>query len=218
MEDGHLCEDYALTRWFPHTTGPECVISIHRGSLVSVDDSLEYVAAEATYIEGWGNITRTDPTLRSVLQLLETGDYGLLHFASHGTYRADDPNQSTIELADGKLRPRDIVGARRNFDYCRPLVFLNTCHLSSQGQSLTGIGGWAQAFLQAGANIFVGANWEINDELAFTFSREFYSALRNGETVGEATVTARNAIRRNNDPTWLSYVVYAHPYARARMF
>ncbi|MCB0079176.1 MAG: hypothetical protein KDD73_17375, partial [Anaerolineales bacterium] len=65
-----------------------------------------------------------------------------------------------------------------------------------------------------GALAFIGPLWLANDGSARTFSHAFYTALINGDTLGEAAQRARQAAKRPGDPTWLSYSVYGHPNAR----
>ncbi|MFC0251946.1 CHAT domain-containing protein [Massilia consociata] len=102
----------------------------------------------------------------------------------------------------------------RGQDGTQPIVFLNACKAGRAGYKLTGIGGFAQAFLRAGAGAFVGTLWSVGDEPAFTFGKTFYDALLSGQSVPHATTLAREAAREAGDATWLAYVVYAHPHAR----
>ena len=52
----------------------------------------------------------------------------------------------------------------------------------------------------------------MDDQPAFFFGKAFYESLRTGATVAEAAIAAREAARQD-DATWLAYVVYAHPHA-----
>jgi CHAT domain-containing protein len=79
--------------------------------------------------------------------------------------------------------------------------------------SLTGLGGWAQQFLQVGAAGFVGAMWNVHDNPARDFAQSFYTKLLAGNTIGAATLGAREEIKRYQDATWLAYTVYGHPSA-----
>jgi hypothetical protein len=51
------------------------------------------------------------------------------------------------------------------------------------------------------------------------FARAFYKALFARQTLGEAALAARQAVRERFplDPSWLGYVVYGHPSARLRL-
>lgn len=93
------------------------------------------------------------------------------------------------------------------------MVFLNACQAGRAGYKLTGIGGFAQAFLKGGAGAFVGTLWSVGDEPAFSFGQAFYDALLGGKDISEATLLARDAARTAGDATWLAYAVYVHPHA-----
>jgi CHAT domain-containing protein len=73
---------------------------------------------------------------------------------------------------------------------------------------------FAEAFIRAGAGAFVSSLWAVGDEPATTFSHEFYAELKDGSSVAEAAVAAREKARAAGDATWLAYVVYAHPDAK----
>ena len=138
-----------------------------------------------------------------------------MHFACHGSFDPEEHEQSIIYLEGGdKLKSRDIAGERRNFGKDRPFVFINACQTGRADFSLVGIGSWADKFVNAKSSGFLGSSWEVNDGLAYRFSESFYSALRRGDTIGEAMKEARTEIRGEPDPTWLAYTLYADPLAR----
>jgi CHAT domain-containing protein len=99
-------------------------------------------------------------------------------------------------------------------DGSRPIVFLNACQAGQAGRTLTGTGGMADAFIRRGAGLFVGTLWSIGDGTALTFADTFYDRLKAGATVSQATRAAREAAKKADEPTWLAYTVYGHPYAR----
>jgi CHAT domain-containing protein len=89
--------------------------------------------------------------------------------------------------------------------------------MGRQGYSLSQIGGFANAFVQAGAGVFVGGLWAVVDEAATVFLRTFYERLKGGDTLAEATIAARH--RADEEDPWksgthLAYAVYGHPQAR----
>jgi CHAT domain-containing protein len=72
---------------------------------------------------------------------------------------------------------------------------------------------------EARVGAFIGAMWEVNDELALLFARRFYKALlKDNQTFAEAFRQARAEIRhaRPYNPTWLAYVLYADPEGRVK--
>ena len=51
----------------------------------------------------------------------------------------------------------------------RAVIVLDACQVGRLGFKLTGIDGFAQAFLKRGAGAFVGTLWPVVDHLARTF-------------------------------------------------
>ncbi len=91
---------------------------------------------------------------------------------------------------------------------------MNACHSSRESQGVIHLMGWASHFINFGCSAFIGANWEIDDELAALFAIEFYEALRRDEmTIAQAVHHARSVVkeRNPNNSTWLAYSLYAHP-------
>lgn len=215
-EDNFLCEQFAMTRWLAGPCSPE-VIDFHRLALVVAASDLTSTVEEAEALRQLPGVEVKDvpPSLLDVYDLLETGGFDGLHFACHGEYDRRNPDQSIVLLEGGqRFRPNDIAGKKRTFGRDEPLVFLNACETGRGGFALTGLGGWARAFIQAGAGGFIGSIWEAHDKSAYKFAVAFYRNLLAGMTVAEATRAARRSIRRAGDPTWLSYTVYANPLAR----
>jgi CHAT domain-containing protein len=110
----------------------------------------------------------------------------------------------TAEAADSGALPQ------------RAMVVLNSCQTGRLTPGLTHLGGFADAFLDAGAGVFISSLWSIGDNPAELFMRELYTALLDDKTLAEATVAAREACSRDadGDATWLAYVVYGNPCAK----
>ena len=108
----------------------------------------------------------------------------------------------------------------RGPDGRRPLVVVNACQTGQIGYSLTGLGGFATAFLGARegtgdtrgkAGAFVGALWSVGDQPASTFVAALYEELKKGRTIAQASGAARAAAKDAGEGSWLAYTVYAHP-------
>jgi CHAT domain len=95
---------------------------------------------------------------------------------------------------------------------------MNACHSARREPGLTRTDGWAERFLEFGSSAFVGANWEVLEDLACRFACTFYEALRTGDSIGAAVQTARTEIRKQApaNSTWLSYSLYGHPNATVK--
>jgi hypothetical protein len=226
-EDGRVqpgpffCEAFAVTRWMAGID-PKPDLTLKRMAVVVPEESgLPHAPQERAYLQSLaGDERQIEPIparLVKLIKALELGEHDGWHFTGHGTFSASDPNNSSIELDDyGQMTPENLSGPARNLGQARPLVFLNACQAGRGAMSLTGMGGWANGFLAAGAGAFIGAHWSIDDELALEFAQEFYRCLlQEGQTIGEAARQSRLRARdaRPGDPTWLAYTVYADPTA-----
>lgn len=94
------------------------------------------------------------------------------------------------------------------------MVVVNACQSGRLGFKLTGVGGFAEAFLRRGAGAFVGTLWSVSDQPARTFTEMLYTSLLDGSTLAAATVAAREKARTAGEGSWLAYVVYGHPFTR----
>lgn len=220
-EDDFWCEKFNLTRWLAGD-GPPDVINLEKLALIMATSDLESAQFEAAAIKQLlGNtVEEISPSADTVYNLLETGGFSAIHFACHGEYNTYDPDSSEILLEGENLQPRDINGEKLTFGKYRPLVFLNACTTGRGSYALTGLGGWAEAFVRrAKSSGFIGSMWEAKDETAYKFAVAFYRYLRGDQendpkTIAEAARLARAEIKQAEDPTWLSYTVYANPLAR----
>ena len=219
VEGQFFCEAFAMTRWIPgFARFPDLHLS-KIGVIVPGDSGLKSPPAEREMLHGLATDRRRvediPPRYRDVRAALASAAYDGLHFSGHGAFPDQaNPAKAEIELEDGKkLRPTDISGVAANLGLRNPLVFLNACQAGRQAPGLTGVGGWANALLSKGAAAFIGAHWEVTDDLALEFAKTFYERLTTGVPVAEAARVARMSIRDAEDPTWLAYTVFADPGA-----
>jgi CHAT domain-containing protein len=109
------------------------------------------------------------------------------------------------------LLPEEISGTVASLGLARPLVFLNACQIGRGAMSLTGAGGFAQRFLEAGAGAFIGTYWSVYDQPAIDFAKAVYNRLLAGTPIARAVKDARNQIQSSGDATWLAYTAFADP-------
>jgi CHAT domain-containing protein len=161
-------------------------------------------------------VTQIPATFTDVVKAFSDGVYDAWHFSGHGIDEQQDPDRSAI-LLEGRERytPIDLSGRSLNLGIPHPLVFLNACQTGRGGFSLTGMGGWASAFVNAGAAGFIGTYWSVADTPALNFARELYGRLLSDDRppIGQAVKEARETISASGDPTWLAYTVFADPLA-----
>ncbi len=163
---------------------------------------------------------------RDLRSLLRRGGFDLLHFAGHGLADGTDIANAKIVLGGRRTRQGEVIAQYltstavaenanlRGEDGNGPLVVLNACQVGRGGRQLSTLGGFANAFLSAGAAAFVSSVWSIGDRPATEFVTTLYTELLSGKTIGAAAVAARERARKAGDATWLAYVVYARPDAR----
>ncbi len=221
VEDDHLAGAWRMSRWLAGAAVPSD-LNIRAARLVAPMISLDFVTQEIRYFDSLAaRQIETAPLITTRAQFLELAEQGgaqLFHFATHGNYNQAFVDESPIVLEGDPLFPSDLTRRRaRGLRREKPLIFLNTCHGARVGYNLTGLGGWAQRLVDhLGVTAFVGALWEVHDELASKFAQIFYEDLWAGKTLGEAFYSARQQIRalQGANPTWLAYTLYGDPNSR----
>lgn len=215
-EDPFLSENYAFSRWVVGKN-ERFKDKIKKIKVIIPDDTnLAAAIKERDWIEGFAKKKKIkvsfDSSYKQLLDTLETEkEIDILHFSTHGQNNIESPLLSEIQLEGNvKLRPEEIVGKTMTFGQSHPIVILNACQTGNQGFSLTGIQGWAIKFLEAGASVFIGTLWSVNDETALNFVKEFYNQLSSGVTLGESVKNARNNCKKEGDTSWLAYQLYGH--------
>jgi CHAT domain-containing protein/uncharacterized protein associated with vWA-MoxR-VMAP ternary system len=225
-----------LVRWLLNVPGAATRLRARPGKVRTIIPAypdrrfaLQETAAEGEFLARELGAKPVEPRSNPVFALLEKpGKVDVVHFAGHGLADLDGEGDAMVMLegrVDKSLRDpyvpdylrsitvRNTARLARGDEPERPLVFLNACQSGRLKHRLSSISGFADSFLQAGAGAFVSSLWNIGDTPAATFGAEFYTRLKAGDTVAEATVAAREKARSADDATWLAYVVYAHPDA-----
>jgi hypothetical protein len=165
----------------------------------------------------------------SIRMLLSTpGQVDFFHFSGHGEADTQMAAQARI-LLEGRVDgsnylpdylKADVIEQHARLigtDGNRPLIVLNACQVGRAGWQLTSAGGFADAFLRAGAGAFLGTLWAVGDAPARTFTEAFYGKLLAGKSLANAAIAGRDAARRAREATWLAYAMYGHPYGVLRM-
>jgi hypothetical protein len=231
FSDDFLCAQFDLARWVMPGTAPAAEILVRSLACVApLDSGLAAAQSERDYMQSVAtradahDVTPADATRAQVLDLFRgKTPISLWHFACHGNYRDDDPDQSPLALSKGtSLRPNDLIGpdVEGRLASDRPFVFLNACRVGSIGLSLAGLGGWARVLVEyCRVGGMIAPLWAVTDDPAMQFAQAFYDySMVPGYTLGQAMRQARLKVRKANssDPTWLAYSLYAHPNARLK--
>ena len=168
---------------------------------------------------------RVDVQLMSGKRITKLGllnaikDRDLIHYCGH-LFHGPQPQESGWLLSGNKvLRAREIEKAGLS----PHLVFSNSCLSSpvsghTEGGEDPRFSDLAGAFLKANIGAYVGTNWEITDSNhTLDFAMNFYRALFDEQSVGEALFEARRISRRerpSHDLTWANYVLHGNPMTR----
>lgn len=236
--DGKFLAELGVVRWlYDAEASPPTEIVVRKGRARYVIPSYPAIPAielrplpeaqnEIAFLEQHLAAMPVTPLPDDVDTLMSgPGAFDLLHFAGHGAAAAGVIDEAQIMLA-GETRAGSYVpnylGAKAvsggaDFGGGRPMVVLNACQAGRLNWKLTGLGGFAQAFLSRKAGAFIGTLWSVGDDTARDFTEALYTALLSGMAMAEAVKVARAAAKKADDPTWLAYVVYAHPAATLRL-
>jgi CHAT domain-containing protein len=126
-------------------------------------------------------------------------DARIVHVATHGRFREDNPLFSGIRLGDAYLTLHDLSGLRLSVD----LVTLSGCatglNVVAEGDELRGL---VRGVLAAGARSLLVSLWDVHDRSTATFMTLFYKGLAGGLGKAAALRAAACELRRE----------YEHPY------
>ena len=113
----------------------------------------------------------------------EGADARLIHVATHGFFRQDNPMFSAIQLGGSRLTLFDLYRLRLDAE----LVVLSGCgtglNVVETGDELIGLG---RGLLYAGARSVMASLWDVHDDSTAAFMGQFYGKLRDGSPPARA--------------------------------
>jgi tetratricopeptide (TPR) repeat protein len=116
----------------------------------------------------------------------------LIHIATHGRFRQDNPMFSAIRMGDSFLSLFDLYQLRLPVE----LITLSGCstglNVVAAGDELIGL---ARGLLHAGAQSLILSLWDVHDTSTAEFMTAFYSRLGKGESKAEALRSAMLQLR-----------------------
>lgn len=120
---------------------------------------------------------------------------GLLHIATHGVYRQDNPMFSGIRLGDGYLNLYDLYQMRLN----ARLVTLSGCatgmNFVAAGDELLGL---QRGLFCAGATTLLLSLWDVHDQSTSALMKLFYREYLRTGTMAGALKHAMQELREQN--------------------
>jgi len=116
----------------------------------------------------------------------------VVHLATHSTVDQARPNDSYIQLSDGKLRLSDIYGLKLGKE---SLVVLSSCE-SGLPQRNAGPEPvcLSQAFQLSGASSVIASLWKVDDTATLQLFEAFYRNLKTGHSRAEALTLAKRQL------------------------
>jgi len=178
----------------PGGTGRELVLAVADSLTPHINDEVEalrrllpdadfFVGAEA----GEDKLRKFGPTA------------GKIHIASHGIFRADNPDFSSLRLGNNWLNLFDIF----NLSLGAEVTTLSACETGMNdvlgGDELLGL---ARGFLRAGTPSLVVSLWMVNDRSTAQLMSRFYRGLRDGLSKAHALREAILEVKES----------FPHPY------
>ncbi|HJU12445.1 MAG TPA: CHAT domain-containing protein, partial [Candidatus Binataceae bacterium] len=107
----------------------------------------------------------------------------LIHIATHGTFRHDNPMFSGIRLADGQLNLYDLYQLKLQAE----LITLSGCatglNVVTAGDELLGL---VRGLLYAGTQTVLLTLWNVHDRSTSEFMTTFYTRLKSGDSKASA--------------------------------
>ncbi|RPI24812.1 MAG: CHAT domain-containing protein [Acidobacteria bacterium] len=145
-------------------------------------------------------LSHEEATRKRFAELIEQGDFDILHFAGHAYLNPGDPGSSALRFADGDLAADEVL--KLKWKATPYFVFNSACEsgrgvsgarLVSEGSHSNGL---AAAFLAIGVYGYAGYFWPVTDVGAGMFTGTFYRSLFQRENFGLAFLEARNFVLR----------------------
>ena len=170
------------------------------GALILADSwegRLPHTLVEAQMVQRLfnGTLCAGEAANRAALQAIPTQ---ILHIATHGEHRLDQPDLSYLQLADGQLYADDTLQQDMSYE----LVTLSACETGraniAASDELIGLG---RGFLYAGAGALLVSMWQVPDISTLHFMERFYEALRDGTSKGLALREAQQYMLK--EESWL---------------
>lgn len=130
-------------------------------------------------------------TFETLLRMYETGQFGIVHLATHADFRTGSPANSFIQLWGDQLTLDRF--AQWNFrDPAIELLVLSACRTAvGDGQSEMGFAGLA---VNAGVRSAMASLWSVSDRGTLALMNDFYRQLQTQPTRAEALRQAQLAL------------------------
>jgi CHAT domain-containing protein len=134
----------------------------------------------------------------------------VLHYCGHAFFTTNGDDGSGLNLAGGELTLGEL---KKGVSLIPRLAFVNACQsgrVRGQARDVREPESFAQFFLSAGVDAYLGTFWQVSDKGAASFAAEVYAELSAGAELGEAVVRGRKALQEAGNGDWANYAIYGH--------
>jgi len=157
---------------------------------------------ELTWLEG--------QSWRDLQRYMRRGPWHVFHFVGHGGFDTK-MDEGAVILSDDAgrdylLRAKHL-GRLLDGHRSLRLVFLNSCE-GARGSERDAFSSTATTLVRKGIPAVLAMQYEITDEAAIEFSRDFYEAVADGMPVDAAVTEARRAVSFSSMLEWGTPVLY----------
>jgi CHAT domain-containing protein len=161
-----------------NTSGSSLLLGIPDLQTPAILDEVQALAKVLDHAELFVGPDATEQVLRS-----KGPTSRLIHIATHGRFRQDNPMFSAIRLGDCSLSLFDLYQLRLPVE----LITLSGCstglNVVAAGDELIGL---ARGLLHAGAQSLILSLWDVHDQSTGEFMTAFYGFLQEGKSKPEA--------------------------------
>jgi DNA-binding beta-propeller fold protein YncE len=135
-----------------------------------------------------------DATLSGLLERLEDRDYHIFHFIGHGDF--DEEHQDGVLLFEARAgRSQRVTGVELATILADQrslrLAVINACEGARMALDSNGV---AANLMQYGLPAVIAMQFEISDEAAIVFARQFYGSIARSHPIDEALADARRGM------------------------
>src|ERR1700756_3071937 len=186
---------YAFCQAKPaNTSGPSLVLGVTDTQAPFIRDEVEALGSILPDTQAFMGSAATEEVLRT-----HGPGSRIVHIATHGYFRQDNPMFSSIRLGGSYLSLYDLY----HLQLPAELVVLSGCatglNVVTPGEELIGL---VRGLLQAGAQSLVLSLWDVHDQSTREFMVSFYTHLQRGLPKAAALQAAMAGLREG----------YPHPY------
>jgi CHAT domain-containing protein len=152
-------------------------------------------------------LLRNDATKAAVLDALRDEEVDILHYSGHAYFSSPGQAGSGILCANHEPLLFEDLSSLRSVPR---IAFFNACQSARvRGVQLPSVSrAFAEFFLRAGVEAYLGTFWPVGDAAAAEFAATVYAVLAAGDSLDEAVQMGRHALKNKDKQDWADYVLY----------